>query len=89
MYNAIYEPMFARNGLTGTTASPFYKWNTQSTYINKPPYWEDEYMQMPTLKNMRPLGVFPDNITTDHLSPSNAILPKSASGEYCLKWDYQ
>ncbi|MGK0255989.1 MAG: aconitase A [Arcobacteraceae bacterium] len=34
---------------------------------------------------MRPLGVFPDNITTDHLSPSNAILPTSASGEYCLK----
>ena len=41
MYNAIYEPMFARNGLGGVTASPFYKWNTQSTYINKPPYWED------------------------------------------------
>ena len=47
-----------RNGLGGVTASPFYKWNTQSTYINKPPYWEDEYMQMPALK-MRPLGVFP------------------------------
>ena len=31
-----------------------------------------------------PLGVFPDNITTDHLSPSNAILPESASGEYCI-----
>jgi 2-methylcitrate dehydratase (2-methyl-trans-aconitate forming) len=85
MFDAIYDPMFAKNTLSGIEISPFYKWNTQSTYINKPPYWEDEYMQMPALKGMRPLGVFPDNITTDHLSPSNAILPTSASGEYCLK----
>ena len=85
MFGAIYDPMFAKNALSGIEISPFYKWNTQSTYINKPPYWEDEYMQMPALKGMRPLGVFPDNITTDHLSPSNAILPTSASGEYCLK----
>lgn len=85
MFGKIYDPMFARNGLSGTKASPFYKWNPKSTYIQKPPYWEDEYMQMPALKNMRPLGVFPDNITTDHLSPSNAILPTSASGEYCIK----
>lgn len=85
MFGKIYDPMFARNGLGAKKAKPFYKWNTKSTYINKPPYWEDEYMQMPALKNMRPLGVFPDNITTDHLSPSNAILPTSASGEYCIK----
>ena len=84
MYNDIYEPMFAREALGDIKIDPFYKWNTNSTYINKPPYWEDEYMQMPALKGMRPLGVFPDNITTDHLSPSNAILPTSASGEYCI-----
>lgn len=84
MYNDIYEPMFKRELLDNVKIDPFYKWNTNSTYINKPPYWEDEYMQMPALKGMRPLGVFPDNITTDHLSPSNAILPTSASGEYCL-----
>jgi aconitate hydratase len=85
MFGEIYDPMFARNALGDIKVDPFYNWNTQSTYINKPPYWEDEYMQMPALKGMRPLGVFPDNITTDHLSPSNAILPTSASGEYCLK----
>ncbi|APW66562.1 MULTISPECIES: Fe/S-dependent 2-methylisocitrate dehydratase AcnD [Arcobacteraceae] len=84
MFDAIYDPMFAKNSLDNVEISPFYKWNTQSTYINKPPYWEAEYMEMPALKGMRPLGVFPDNITTDHLSPSNAILPTSASGEYCL-----
>ena len=41
---------FKRNGLDGVKVDPFYKWNTKSTYINKPPYWEDEYMQMPALK---------------------------------------
>jgi len=84
MYNNIYDPMFNREGITAVKAEPFYKWNPNSTYIQKPPYWEDEYMQMPALKGLRPLGVFPDNITTDHLSPSNAILPDSASGEYCI-----
>ncbi len=85
MYNEIYEPMFARNPLSDIKAEPFYRWNPNSTYIQKPPYWEDEYMSMPALKGLRALGVFPDNITTDHLSPSNAILPESASGEYCIK----
>ncbi len=85
MYNLIYEPMFQKSKLENTKVEVFYKWNLKSTYIQKPPYWEDEYMSMPKLKNMRPLGIFPDNITTDHLSPSNAILPDSASGEYCLK----
>jgi aconitate hydratase len=84
MYNDIYDPMFAREALGDIKVDPFYNWNSNSTYIQKPPYWEDEYMQMPALKGMRPLGVFPDNITTDHLSPSNAILPDSASGEYCI-----
>lgn len=85
MFGAIYDPMFAKNSLSHIKISPFYSWNKKSTYINKPPYWEAAYMGKPALKNMRPLGVFPDNITTDHLSPSNAIMPSSASGEYCLK----
>ncbi len=85
MFNAIYEPMFTKSALNNIKISPFYNWNTNSTYINKPPYWEDKYMGKPALKNLRPLGVFGDNITTDHLSPSNAILPTSASGEYCIK----
>jgi aconitate hydratase len=85
MFAEVYDPMFARNPLEDIKVDPFYKWNPNSTYIQKPPYWEDEFMGMPALKNMRPLGVFPDNITTDHLSPSNAILSDSASGEYCIK----
>lgn len=85
MFSAIYEPMFAKGALSEFKVSPFYNWNPKSTYIQKPPYWEAEFMGRAALKGMIPLGVFPDNITTDHLSPSNAILPDSASGEYCIK----
>ena len=85
MFNDIYEPMFNRDGLSAVKVDPFYSWSPNSTYIQKPPYWEDEFMGMPALKDLRPLGVFPDNITTDHLSPSNAILAESASGQYCLE----
>ena len=85
MFNEIYNPMFTRNQLENIKIDPFYKWNPKSTYIQKPPYWDEEFMSRPALKNLRPLGVFGDNITTDHISPSNAILPTSAVGEYCIK----
>ena len=65
--------------------SPLYDWRPQSTYIRRPPYWEGALSSKPRLKNMRPLAVLGDNITTDHLSPSNAILASSAAGEYLLK----
>ncbi len=85
MFTQIYEPMFARGALSDFKVSPFYNWNPKSTYIQNPPYWDEAFMGRAALKNLRALGVFGDNITTDHLSPSNAILPSSASGEYCIK----
>jgi aconitate hydratase len=56
-----------------------------STYIRRPPYWEGALAGERTMKGMRPLAVLGDNITTDHLSPSNAIQASSAAGEYCAK----
>ena len=56
-----------------------------STYIRRPPYWEGALAGERTLSGMRPLAILPDNITTDHLSPSNAILSSSAAGEYLAK----
>ncbi|AHX12399.1 aconitate hydratase [Dyella jiangningensis] len=84
-FRKVYEPMFARTGHTGTSAAPLYDWRAQSTYIRRPPYWEGALAGERTLKGMRPLAVLGDNITTDHLSPSNAILPNSAAGEYLAK----
>jgi 2-methylcitrate dehydratase (2-methyl-trans-aconitate forming) len=89
-YRAVYEPMFAIKADDGVKVSPQYDWRPQSTYIRRPPYWDTEGVgalaaNPRTLKNMRPLAVLPDNITTDHLSPSNAILMNSAAGEYLHK----
>ena len=82
-FNAVYIPMFdeAKKD-TGKALSPLYDWREMTTYIRRPPYWEGKMAAMNKLKGMRPLAVLGDNITTDHLSPSNAILGDSAAGEY-------
>ncbi|ASW80938.1 Fe/S-dependent 2-methylisocitrate dehydratase AcnD [Vibrio anguillarum] len=64
---------------------PLYAWRPMSTYIRRPPYWEGALAGERRLSAMRPLAILGDNITTDHLSPSNAILATSAAGEYLLK----
>jgi aconitate hydratase len=84
-YRKVYEPMFTFSVETGQKVSPLYDWRPQSTYIRRPPYWEGALAGERSLKGMRPLAVLPDNITTDHLSPSNAIMRNSAAGEYLAK----
>ena len=84
-FRAVYEPMFKKQADDGKAISPLYDWRPMSTYIRRPPYWEGALAGARTLKGLRPLAVLPDNITTDHLSPSNAILMDSAAGEYLHK----
>jgi len=84
-FRKVYDPMFMARVETGHKVSPLYHWRPESTYIRRPPYWEGALAGARSLKKMRPLAVLPDNITTDHLSPSNAILPDSAAGEYLTK----
>ncbi|ELQ19303.1 aconitate hydratase [Pseudomonas fluorescens BRIP34879] len=84
-FRAVYIPMFAIHEDTGPKVAPLYDWRPQSTYIRRPPYWEGALAGARPLKGMRPLAVLPDNITTDHLSPSNAIMLDSAAGEYLAK----
>jgi len=84
-FRKVYTPMFARLVDDGAAVSPLYDWRPQSTYIRRPPYWEGALAGERTLSGMRPLAVLGDNITTDHLSPSNAILLDSAAGEYLAK----
>jgi aconitate hydratase len=88
-FREIYIPMFDL-GAIEEAKSPLYDWRPQSTYIRRPPYWDTEGQgalaaRPRTLRNMRPLAVLGDNITTDHLSPSNAIMMNSAAGEYLHK----
>lgn len=84
-YRKVYEPMFAVSVDFGEKISPLYDWRGQSTYIRRPPYWEGALAGERSLKGMLPLAVLGDNITTDHLSPSNAIMLDSAAGEYLHK----
>ena len=84
-FQQVYNPMFAKASRVASTVSPLYDWRPQSTYIRRPPYWEGALAGERTLKGLRPLAVLPDNITTDHLSPSNAILADSAAGEYLTR----
>ena len=83
-FNQVYIPMFDL-GAIEPAKSPLYDWREQSTYIRRPPYWEGALAGERTLRDMRPLAVLGDNITTDHLSPSNAILASSAAGEYLAR----
>lgn len=87
-FNKIYTPMFDL-GAFEPAESPLYAWDETSTYIRRPPYWNKEgegaLAGERTMKGMRPLAVLGDNITTDHLSPSNAIQLDSAAGAYLAK----
>ncbi|MNJ14855.1 Aconitate hydratase 1 [compost metagenome] len=88
-FRQVYIPMFTIEEDHGPKVAPLYDWREMSTYIRRPPYWDKEgegaLAGERTLKGMRPLAVLPDNITTDHLSPSNAIMRSSAAGEYLAK----
>jgi aconitate hydratase len=84
-YRRIYNPMFQVQVAEGEKAAPLYDWREMSTYIRRPPYWEGALAGKRTMSGMRPLAILGDNITTDHLSPSNAILLNSAAGEYLHK----
>lgn len=84
-FRQVYEPMFVTLKDVTEQTEPLYDWRPTSTYIRRPPYWEGALAGERTLKNMRPLAVLGDNITTDHLSPSNAIMLDSAAGEYLHK----
>ncbi len=84
-FRQVYIPMFDITHGEREKVDPLYAWRPTSTHIRRPPYWEGALAGERTLRGMRPLAVLPDNITTDHLSPSNAILADSAAGEYLAK----
>jgi len=85
-FNQVYIQMFKLDE-GERNSNPLYDWRPKSTYIRRPPYWEGALAGKRTLCTMRPLAVLGDNITTDHLSPSNAILASSAAGEYLASMD--
>jgi aconitate hydratase len=64
-----------------------YDWDTQSTYIQEPPFFLNFGMQAGTISNItgaRPMGIFGDSVTTDHISPAGAIKPGSPAGKFLV-----
>jgi 2-methylcitrate dehydratase (2-methyl-trans-aconitate forming) len=84
-FRQVYIPMFDLDRQDNSKISPLYDWREKSTYIRRPPYWEGALAGERSMTGMCALAVLGDNITTDHLSPSNAIMMDSAAGEYLHK----
>ena len=70
------------------SAGQLYAWDDQSTYIQNPPFFADFSMQPGTISDItgaRPLGIFGDSVTTDHISPAGAIKAASPAGRYLVE----
>jgi 2-methylcitrate dehydratase (2-methyl-trans-aconitate forming) len=90
-YLEIYAEMFRKSELAEgqSTVPARFPWREDSNYIRRPPYWQAELTSAARFADMRAIGVFGDNVTTDDLSPSGAILPESAAGEYLIEHGVQ
>jgi len=71
-----------------STVGDVYAWDESSTYIQEPPFFTDFSMEpghIHEIKGARPLGIFGDSVTTDHISPAGAIKKTSPAGEYLIQ----
>ncbi|HWL53428.1 MAG TPA: aconitate hydratase [Chthoniobacteraceae bacterium] len=71
-----------------STTGDIYEWDEKSSYIQHPPFFEGFGMEAGTIREIRgarPLGIFGDSVTTDHISPAGAIKPTSPAGKYLLE----
>ena len=71
-----------------SSTGKLYEWDTQSTYIQEPPFFQDFRMEpgrITSISGARALAIFGDSVTTDHISPAGAIKPSSPAGKYLLE----
>jgi len=87
-YRRLYTNFEAQNPLWNeipTSTGNVYKWDRESTYIQEPPYFENfsnAVEEWRDVHNARPLAIFGDSVTTDHISPAGAIKANSPAGLY-------
>jgi aconitate hydratase len=87
-YRGLYSNFVEQNPMWNeipTSTGLTYQWDGESTYIQEPPFFEGfgaEVGQMADLHNARPLAIFGDSVTTDHISPAGAIKATSPAGVY-------
>jgi len=88
VYRRLYSDFAEQNPLWNeipSVAGDVYDWDEHSTYIQEPPYFEKFGMEpgkFCDIRNARPLAIFGDSVTTDHISPAGAIKPTSPAGVY-------
>lgn len=78
--NPVWEKIPVKKGA-------LYHWDEKSTYIRKPPYFDEFSLERPKRKKfekMRPLALLGDSVTTDHISPAGAFKANSPAGQYLL-----
>jgi aconitate hydratase len=71
-----------------SSVGQIYDWDAKSTYIQEPPFFENFGMSAGTIsdiKGARPMGIFGDSVTTDHISPAGAIKASSPAGKYLVE----
>jgi aconitate hydratase len=87
-YKTLYSNFEEQNPLWNDippSTGNVYQWESESTYIREPPYFENFHSTLEPLsdvKSARPLAIFGDSVTTDHISPAGAIKPSSPAGLY-------
>ena len=87
-YRTLYANFAEQNPMWNeipTTTGLTYQWDPESTYIQEPPFFEGfgaEVGKMEDLHGTRPLAIFGDSVTTDHISPAGAIKATSPAGVY-------
>ncbi|MDQ4122619.1 MAG: aconitate hydratase [Acidobacteriota bacterium] len=87
-YRRLYSDFDDKNPMWNAIPSSVgkvYEWDTDSTYIQEPPYFEkfsNEKRRFSNIVGARPLAIFGDSVTTDHISPAGAIRPTSPAGKY-------
>ena len=91
-YRRLYSNFAGQNPMWGEIperGGDLYEWDASSTYIREPPYFEKFGMKpdrVTDIKGARPLAIFADSVTTDHISPAGAIKPDSPAGQYLHEW---
>ena len=88
VFNRLYGDLDSANPKWGeipTTTGATYAWDKKSTYIQSPPFFEGTASVAGDIFNARPLGIFGDSVTTDHISPAGSIKPTSPAGHYLLQ----
>jgi len=88
VYRSLYKDFAEQNPLwqeVPSSTGSVYAWDHTSTYIQEPPYFDDFSLESGTIGDVvsaRPLAIFGDSVTTDHISPAGAIKPSSPAGLY-------